>query len=207
MTTIQYVAIGLGVFGFLFFISAFRALRRGEFGQVATNLALSLCLALIGGVLALGAVSLRGYEAFTHEQLAATVIVTPNENNQFKATVKLPNGTEKNYDLSGDQLLIDAYILKWPPIFNFLGWHTHYELARISGRYFDLNDEQNKPHTVYPLNEVSELDMFHLSRKYGLLQGIVDAEYGSASFIPAKEQSTYILMVSTSGLLFRKIKN
>lgn len=205
MTTIQYIAIGLGIFAFLFFFASFRSLKRGQYAQVATNLALSICLALMGGIFGLGALSLRGYEAFTHEQLAATIIVEPKTDGQFNALIKLPDGTKKTFLLSGDQLLVDAYILKWPPILNILGWHTHYELARISGRYINIEDEQSKPHTVHALHKESDFDIFHLSRQFGFIQDFVDAEYGSASFVPADEQQTYILMVSTSGLLFRRV--
>jgi hypothetical protein len=205
MSTIQYISIGLAVFALLFFISSIRSAKRREYGQVATNLALCFCLASMGGVFGLGSLSLRGYEAFNYEQLAATITVTPQTEGQFNALMKFPDGTTKNYLLSGDQLVIDAYILKWTPLFNILGMHTHYELARVAGRYFNVDDEQTKPHTVHPLSEESMLDMFHLSRKFGFLKGFVDAEYGSASFVPAKEAQTYILMVSTSGLLFRKI--
>lgn len=205
MTTIQYVALALAFFALLFFFSSIRNARKGNYGQVATHLALTLCLAFMGAIFALGAVSLRGYEAFTHEQLAATITIEPEEAGRFHALVKLPDGNTKRYLLSGDQLVVDAYILKWPPVMNILGWHTHYELARITGRYFNLEDEQNKPHTVHAMNEESAFDMFHLSRRFGFLEGFVDAEYGSASFVPAQEKQTYILMVSTSGLLFRRI--
>ena len=49
------------------------------------------------------------------------------------------------------------------------------------------------------------LDLFELRRRLAQFHYFYDTEYGSASFIPAKAKQSYVLLVSTSGLLFRKI--
>lgn len=97
-------------------------------------------------------------------------------------------------------------ILKWKPVANILGFHTSYELARVSGRYIDLADEQTKPRTVFSLSEVKLLDIFELRKQFAHLNFLLDAEYGSASFVPTQTKQQYVLMVSTSGLLFRRIE-
>lgn len=206
LTPLHYFALGLGGLSVLFLLSSVMSLRRRHFGQVATHLAMALCFLLIGGIFGLGALSIQGYQALTLEQLAATVTVEPIGENQFKADFVLPSGETKTFTLSGNQLLVDAHILKWKPIANILGYHTSYELARISGRYLDLADEQTKPHTVFGLSDEKIVDLFELRKKFAQLNVLLDTEYGSASFVPAQYKQQYALMVSTTGLLFRRIE-
>lgn len=206
MGTVEYIAIALGVLALVFLLNSLSAFRRKEITLVATNLALSLVFLFLGSVFALGAISVLGYHALTYEQLAATITVEPKGENQFQADFTFPNGEKKSFVLAGDQLLVDAHILKWKPISNILGLHTNYELARVTGRYLHIEDEQKKTHTVFALNDEDKLiDLFKLRRKFATLNVLLDAEYGSASFVPAKEKQQYILMISTSGLLFRRI--
>jgi len=100
---------------------------------------------------------------------------------------------------------VDAHILKWKPVANFFGLHTTYELDRVAGRYIRLEDERSKSRTVFSLSRSKPLDMFYLRGRYALLKPLLDAEYGSATFIPAKESSEVEVRVSTSGLLVRKV--
>ena len=55
------------------------------------------------------------------------------------------------YDVAGDQLYVDARILKWHYWANVLGLHTLYALDRAGGRYADLEDELHQPRTLYAL--------------------------------------------------------
>jgi len=48
--------------------------------------------------------------------------------------------------------------------------------------------------------------MFNLRLRYSLLKPMVDAQYGSATFIPAKEFTELEIRVSTTGLLIRKVE-
>lgn len=206
MTALHYLAITLAVLAVLFLFASFSCLRDRKYGQVGTHLALFLSFILFAGIFSLGALSVRGYQALTYEQLAASVTVEPVAEDKFKATFVFADGPPKTFMLAGNQLLVDAHIVKWKPIFNILGMHTNYELARVSGRYFDLQDEQTKPHTVYAFSEAKLIDIFELHRKYPIFKFLVDAEYGSASFVPAKSKQQYVLNISTSGLLFRQVQ-
>jgi hypothetical protein len=109
------------------------------------------------------------------------------------------------FDLSGDAIYVDAHILKWRPVVNLLGLHTVYELDRVAGRYRALGDEQTRERTVHSIARAKPLDAFDLARRYWLLRPLVDAEYGSATFINAGEPATYEVRVSTTGLLVRRI--
>jgi hypothetical protein len=177
---------------------------RQRLGALVATLVAALCLALAAlcGTISVG---IRGYRALTHEVVAATIKTDPLGPRRFRATVTLADGKLHMFDLAGDAVYVDAHILKWRPIVNLLGLHTAYELDRIAGRYRALGDEQTRERTVYSIARSKPIDMFDLARRSWLLQPLVDAEYGSATFINATEPATYEVRVSTTGLLVRRI--
>lgn len=207
MTTLSIIAITLLILSVLSLFGGLKSIRRGDALKTISQVTLSLSFLAFAGMFCIGALALRGYQGFTHEQLAATVTVEPVGPSQFHANIFLANGEHKSFLISGDQLQIDAAILKWKPIASLIGLHTSYELMRVSGRYLKLQDEQTQPRTVFGLQKTEWVDMFELRRRFAQLHLLFDAEYGSASFIPANEKQQYVLLVSNSGLLFRRLSN
>lgn|SRR5690242_925753 len=159
---------------------------------------------LVGVLLVTISVGLRGYQALTFEEVAATVKTEPLGPQRFRATITLPDKRLAMYELDGDAFYIDAHILKWRPWANILGLHTAYELDRVAGRYNAIADEQSKPHTAYSLAKGTPVDVFFLARRT-LLGALVDAEYGSAAFIAGNKPAEYEVRVSTTGLLMRPV--
>ena len=80
------------------------------------------------------------------------------------------------------------------------------ELDRVAGRYTLLEDEQTKPRTIYSLARKKRVDLFTLRRRHQLLDPLVDAEYGSATFITANRPARFELRVSLTGLLVREVE-
>lgn len=168
--------------------------------------ALFLSLGLLCGAITVG---IRGYRALTQEVVAATIKTEPivAVPHRFRATVTLADSSLHMFDLAGDAVYVDAHVLKWRPIGNLLGLHTAYELDRIAGRYQALGDEQTRERTVYSLAASKPFDAFDLARRYWVLRPLVDAEYGSATFVgaTAPQGATYEVRVSTTGLLVRRV--
>ena len=205
MSVLLLALIGFVVLALLLLRSALRAWRsRQRVGTLVALLAASLCLAL-GALCGTISIGIRGYRALTQEVLAATIQTDPLGNKHFRATVTLADGTLHMFDLAGDAVYVDAHILKWRPVVNLLGLHTAYELDRIAGRYRALGDEQTRERTVYSIARKKPIDAFDLARRYWLLRPLVDAEYGSATFINAAEPATFEIRVSTTGLLVRRV--
>lgn len=199
-----YALIGFGLFTLLFLYAAVRAFRRRRWirtlGSAGTG-ALSLSLAALSSTLG---VSTQGYRALTAEELAATVTTVPAGPQSFQAFVEFPEGRDTTYLVSGDQLLVDAHILKWHPLANVLGLHTQYELDRLTGRYATIEDETTASRTVHSLKTGKPVDLFDLVRRYSVLALLVDAEYGSASFVDVERPARFEVRVSTTGLLIRE---
>jgi hypothetical protein len=165
---------------------------------------LALTLLAVAAACAALAVSIHGYHALTREEVAAVVEVEPIVRQRFLAHVTLPDGKTRSFQLAGDQLYVDARVLKWHPLANLLGLHTHYTLDRIGGRYSDIEAEKTEPRTVFTLLDKPRLDAFVLRREHEFLAPLVDASYGSATFTEADRIVTLEVRVSTSGLLVRE---
>ena len=169
-------SIGFGVLGLLFFLAGVASARRRRFARLSLHIALALaCLACDALFLTLQ-LSLQGYRALTREDLAATIQAEPVGPSQFRVTIHLANGQTDSYWMTGDEVYVDAHILKWKPWANLLGLHTAYELDRIAGRYHRIEDERVRPRTVYQLTTDRLVDVFALRRRYGWLEPVVDAD-------------------------------
>jgi hypothetical protein len=195
----------LGVAGLVSLFAGIRALGRRRVLRFTMRTLLGLLLVVTGLLLATLAVATRGYQALTREVVAATVTVRPRAPQQFEADVRFPDGRKATFALSGDQVYIDAHILKWKPLVNFLGLHTAYELDRVAGRFRELAQERSAPRTVFSLAEDKPVNMFDLRQRYAVLSPLLDVEYGSATFVPASRPAKYEVRVSTTGLLVREV--
>lgn len=187
------------------FVVGFLALKRKRLFGVLASLTLAVLLLTLGALCATIAVATQGYRAFTREEVAASVETRPSGVQAFAATFTFADGDQRTYTLAGDELYVDAHILKWKPLANLLGLHTAYELDRVAGRYARLEDEQQRSRTVYSLAEPKPVDMFELRRRFPLFRPLVDAEYGSATFILANRPARFEIRVSTTGLLAREV--
>jgi hypothetical protein len=200
------VAAAIGVLGVLLLLLALNALVRLRLLSFALRTLVGLLLLAIGGLVGALAVGVHGYRALTHEEVAARITVAPTGKQRFNATIRYPDGRTGTYAIAGDEIYVDAHILKWKPYANWIGLHTGYELDRVAGRYHGVKDEQTAERTVHALSRERMIDLYSLRRRYAFLAPLVDAEYGSASFVPVTKPAELELRVSTTGLLLREVK-
>jgi len=198
------VALCLLLLGAAVGATALRAVRvRHWLGGAVRGLGALLLLAL-AALAATVTVGLQGYRALTFEEVAATVRTEPVAPQRFRATITLPDHRLAMYDLAGDAFYVDAHVLKWHPWASLLGLRTVYELDRVAGRYNAVADERTQPHTAYELGRSKPVDLFSMARRR-LLGPLVDAEYGSATFVAATRPAIFEVRVSTTGLLARPV--
>jgi hypothetical protein len=199
-------AVLFGILGIVVVIAgvvSFFQLRLPQSGyRVLAGLFL-LTLGVLAGTISVG---MLGYRALTREEVAARIAVKPAGPQRFLATFKFADGREATYDLAGDEIYVDAHILKWSPYANMIGLHTAYEIDRVAGRYHKIKDERDAIRTVHDLGRDRAIDLYALRRRYSILSPLFDAEYGSATFVPVTGPAELELRVSTSGLLMREAK-
>ena len=191
------------VFFLLSLITLALAVKEKKWLKGAGKTVQCLLLLAMTGFFAMTALGIRGYEAFTREEAVARMSIHPAGEERFTVLFEFPDGAVKTFELLGDELYVDAHVLKWTPVGNLLGLHTLYELDRVSGRYRSLEEERRKPRTVYALSERQGIDLFDVRRRCSFLKWFVDAQYGSATFVPAGVEEELVLWISTSGLLIR----
>lgn len=200
---VSWAALAFVLASLLFLWSALRALRHARLLKLGGALTAALLLFALAALLGTLALATRGYQALTREDVAAIVDVEPDGAQRFRVRLRTADGQAKEFQLSGDEFYIDAHILKWKPVANIIGLHTAYELDRVAGRYRQLEHERTAPRTVYGLAQDKPVDLFALRQRYTLLAPLLDAEYGSATFVPADRRQRLEVRVSTSGLLIR----
>lgn len=198
-------SIGFGLLGGLFIFTEVASVHRRKFVRFSLHSVLALVCLLSGALFLTLHLSLQGYRALMREDLAATIQAEPTGPSQFRVTVRIPGRPSEQFLLAGDEIYIDAHILKWKPWATLLGLHTAYALDRLAGRYEAIEDERGKSHTVYALGGRQAVDLFLLRRRFAWLEPVVDAEYGSAAFFPARDPVSLELRVSTTGLVFRPL--
>ena len=189
----------------IFFIATAAALRKKKLFSSTFRFLLALLALSFSGLLGIIFITTVGYRALTYEEIAAVVKTEPTGAKWFTAHFRFPDGHEASYRLAGDALYVDAHILKWKPIVNILGLHTAYELDRVAGRYMNLKEERESIRTIFLLSRDKPVDMFTLRQRYSLLAPLLDAEYGSASFINSDKPAHFEVRVSTTGLLIREV--
>lgn len=198
--SVLFTAIALMLFGLA--VRAFRDRRWVGTAGRSTVAALFLSLSALASTLA---VSTQGYRSLTNEEVAATITTVPTGPSAFQAFVEFPDGRDTTFAVAGDQLLVDAHILKWRYLANLLGLHTQYELDRLTGRYVDIEQERSATRTVHSLKSDKPADLWELVQRYTFLAALVDAEYGSATYIEVDRPARFEVSVSTTGLLVREI--
>ena len=197
-------AIASAAAGAVLLLAGLAALVRLRPLRFAIRSLLGLLLLALGALTATISAGMIGYRALTREDVAARIAVKPAGPQRFTAVFRFPDGKETTYELAGDEIYVDARILKWHPYANMIGLHTAYELDRVAGRYHDIAHERAAPRTVHALSRSKPVDLYRLCRRYTFLAPVIDAEYGSATFVSVRRPAEFELRVSTTGLLLRE---
>ena len=199
-------AVLFGVLGVFVVIAAIYSFIKLRLPQSGYRMAAGLVLLMLGAFAGTISVGMQGYRSLTREEVAARILVKPAGPQRFLATFKFPDGREATYDLAGDEIYVDAHILKWHSYANMIGLHTAYEIDRVAGRYQKIKDEQEAMRTVHAVGRERAVDLYALRQRYSFLSPLFDAEYGSATFVPVTRPAELELRVSTTGLLMREVK-
>ncbi|SMF38858.1 hypothetical protein SAMN02745866_02481 [Alteromonadaceae bacterium Bs31] len=166
-------------------------------GTVAVSfLILSILLVLTG-------LDLLSYKQLLENKPLGTISFAHEGEQSFVATLTLiDDGSEENYAISGDQWQIDARIISWTGMFRIAGAKPGYRLDRLSGRYYSLEDEHRKKRTVHQLSDSEYwVDMWSFLHGSGSFMPLVDAVYGSATYLPMEDGAFYRISLSANGLL------
>jgi hypothetical protein len=169
---------------------------------------IGLCLILGAIAISFGAADIYTYQQLSQEQIIANLSFDNVGPQQYRVLLIDQAGREQIHQLNGDLWQLDARILRWSNALSTLGFATGYRLDRLSGRFYSLEKEKNSKRTVYELGGGSNsFDVWRLLKDYVQSTSVVNASYGSATYLPMTDGALYSVSLSNSGLLARPLND
>ncbi|MES1924595.1 hypothetical protein [Salinisphaera sp. T31B1] len=205
--TVLFVVCGLaGTIGLVLLVRAAGRLRRRRvLAAGRSGIGAGLCLALAGLAVAIG-INVHSYARLTHEQPLAHLHLTQTGIQQYRGMLVTADERLRIVDLTGDEWQLDARVLKWHGWANLLGLDALYRLDRIGGRYRDIGQANREPTRAIALHgPEAGLDILALARRLPRWATFVDAEYGSATYLPMADGAEYEIALGQAGLIARPV--
>lgn len=159
----------------------------------------SALFVLIAALAALAATALLGYRRLAAETDVATLAARQLDGRRYEVRIEYPDGTRRSIELAGDQWQLDARIIKWQPAAVVLGAPALYRLDRISGRHADAAQAREAAPSLVALGGENPLDLLELKRLFPRWTGWVDADYGSAAYLPLVDGGRYRVSLAAAG--------
>jgi hypothetical protein len=172
------------------------------------NLILIGLWASVFGMLLFFGFFLRTYHVFTYEVPVAELVVEPlgSEKGGLVTLVDFSRHTIKQYQVKGDQWMIEGDILKWDNWLHLLGLENRYRLTRLSGRYVKTEEEENQKRTIYALVRDEDHPLWKHLYEFGQWLPFVDTVYGNGVFQSLSAKRQFQIYVGMSGLITREKK-
>lgn len=158
-------------------------------------------LALLG---AFAGTTLVGYRRLVAEVPVAHIEARALGAQRYAIDVSTPDGGHRRVELAGDDWQLDARVIKWTPRAVMLGAQPLYRLDRVGGRYRDVAQERSAARTVVALDDTRWPDLWTLKRAFPEWLPWVDADYGSAAYLPLVDGGRYdVTLAAAGGLVAR----
>jgi hypothetical protein len=194
----------LVVFGLASIVGAgFLLYRRGWF---LIWLKASFAMSLISGAVfaLLSLLDILSYKQLLAEVPIASISIYEKQPQHFDLTLIAIDGEEQRFEIYGDQWQLDARLLTWVGPMAALGKKPLYRLDRISGRYISLEQARNAEQSIYGLKQSDVIDVWKI------LQAIpswIDANYGSAVYMPMENGAVYSVHLTAKGMNVRPVNS
>jgi hypothetical protein len=167
-----------------------------------------LSLLALGGAIGVVAYDIYSYKQILVGQPVATINFETIEDQYFDAVVVDANGQQQRFSLYGDQWQLDARIIKWQGYFSGFDIKPAYRLDRLSGRYYDLHKETTEKRSNFSIvKSPLQLDVWRLVHEYAEWFSVLDANYGTARYLPMKHGALYEISLTNTGLNVRPLND
>lgn len=165
-----------------------------------------LALLAAASLVALTAYDVYSYKQVLQEQVVATINFNKIADQQYLAVLSDKDGQEQRVEIRGDQWQLDARIVKWKGYLATFGIKPAYRLERLSGRYYDIEQETTAQRTAYTVhNSLYGVDVWRIFHTNPSWVPVIDAVYGSATYLPMKGGALFEITLSHTGLVARPV--
>lgn len=214
MPLLTLISILIAIVGLAFTVTGIKRLFQRRLIQGAGLQLSGLFFLVLASSAFLLASNLHTYQRLVYEQAVAEITFQQHGPQDFTARIESLDSTfQQEVNLKGDEWQLDAQVLSWQGVATLLGLDANYRLHRISGRYLDINEEQQRQRTVYSLVkpmayiEDNKFDLWQFAHEYQNWLHWVDAVYGSAVFLPMKDGARFSIAISRTGLIARPVND
>ncbi len=197
-------ALACALFALLFLGSMRRCARQRRYG--GAGLRGLFVLAFLIAALGLGALcaAIYHYFALDGETHVAEIGLRQIEPQRWSARLETPDGQHRTFELRGDEWQLDARLIRWQLPALLAGAPPLYRLERLSGRYGDVKQEMEAQRTVHDLAADAFPDLWTLKKQFPQYLPFVDADYGSAAYLPMLDGARYeVKLAARGGLVAR----
>jgi hypothetical protein len=177
--------------------------RRGWFW---TWLKASFAMSLVGftAVALFSLLDILTYKQLLSEVPIATISIYEKNPQHFDVTLAATSGGEQRFEIYGDQWQLDARLLTWIGPIAALGGKPLYRLDRISGRYISLEQARNAEQSIYGLEHSNMIDVWQVLQT---IPSWIDANYGSAVYMPMENGAVYAVHLTAKGMNVRPVNS
>lgn len=198
------LGVGAGVLlALALLLNGGRHLRRGYLLRGGAHGLGGLLIGLIVAVVLLLGINLLTYERFTAERPVGDIGFHRLAPQRYAVVLHRHGGGTTRATLDGDEWELDARIIKWKGIATVLGFEPLYRLERLSGRYESVREARARRESVVALAREPGLSLWSLAHREAGWLPLVDASYGTATYLPMADGAVYHVSLSTTGLLAR----
>ncbi|MDH4071691.1 MAG: cation/multidrug efflux pump [Gammaproteobacteria bacterium] len=190
---------------FRFLFHALVCVRRRHMLRAGSSCVGGLVAATFAGAGAVLLISYVGYGRLVEEQPVSELQFRRVSAEEYQARLMMPGLADRFFILRGDEWQMDARILTWKPPLTMLGLDPVYKLDRLSGRYAEIDREQNEARTVHSLAPSLPADVWRLARRFPAWVPGVDAHYGTATYLPMADGARYAVSLSRDALIARPV--
>lgn len=199
--TYLIIAVLLGLLAVAICALALRLLLGSWLLQWLRGTAGLLVLA-VAVLVALAAWDLRSYRSIVSDKPIATLAFAQLEDRHFAVTLVDQGGSEQRVALDGDMWQLDVRVLRVPESLAQLGLKSGFRLARVSGRYLSLEDEQRLPRSTIELNQTAPLfDVWSWLQRVNRYFSPLEAVSASASYLPMIDGAMYSVLVEAGSVV------
>lgn len=192
-------ALACAVFALIFLAASRRCLRERRYG--GAGLRMLFLLAFLVAAIGLGALAAALYHYFSleGETRVGEIAIRQIEPQRWSARLETADGQHRSYELRGDEWQLDARLVRWELPALLAGAPPLYRLERLSGRYRDVGQDREAQRTVYDLAADAFPDLWTLKKQFPQYLPFVDADYGSAAYLPMLDGARYEISLGPRG--------
>ena len=201
------ISLIFSVLAFIFLLRTFSCTRRGHILRAGGSGISCIASVAVAGVALLMAFSYYSYGRLTSEQVISSVQFRQTAEDEYEARLMIQGERDRIFRLRGNEWQLDARLISWKPPATILGLDPIYRLERLSGRFSDIERERAEVRTVHALAPDSYLDIWAVARQFPLLTPGVDAQYGSATYVPMSDGARFEVSLSRDALKARPVND